>query len=724
MEGEKLTTEAKSNDETNRCQNVTGALRRAFACGTLLCLTAGSGLSATGCSSEGDVPGEGCEPNCTTGSAGGALAAGGSGAAAHSGGAGGMSSTSSSGATGGSPPTKPGLGDLTVDPSRIPEFHPFDETVYHEAKNWPEIDATCTSAPCASGRAPMPASWGCSPANPAANGQQDATKIDCAVDHADPKTVVWLPKGTYEMGAFGASPKALTMSKSNIVLRCEDPKQTTFMIFDRKQRHQCKDENGVWNANLCAAMAISIASYDMFGTEVPWVSGFASGNTQVGVPDANVFAVGDWVMLQMDDARETCALIDSSPSQANGTPIQYQNVFNHYGKVVSVSGNTLTIDRGLRMDYTPTNCGAKTVRKITPIENVGVEGCGFATSTTTPRDTFGKSTAITVASATNSWLVGNQFTRFDQDVVRFRVSMRNWFQGNRVDDVQGTQFNTEGIHIAVGAGDNVLENNVFMTMTVASKQEAGCEGNISAYNYVRAAGAVPRERSFFSHGRYVRESLWEGNDIDTELLTSDHWWGRNGPRITIFKNRAVGSTARATITTNKDKSGAWPVATDLNWIGNTASFFMRTAYCWNGFPGCLQPAHDMDAQVVNMHVEKNLYRDPLGFQMDTPEPTTNCGAGVGACPSSNPGPTPSLGTNAQGTSAPASWSNDQIPHSLYRTTKPPTWWCQEACVWDDVHQGIGAWGDDHTDTLCKLPAQIMAEGGTCTAVPGSAWTAP
>ncbi|MFP6684418.1 MAG: hypothetical protein VB934_06885, partial [Polyangiaceae bacterium] len=702
-----MTKEANRNDETNRRQNVSVALRRAFACGTLVCLTAGSGLSATGCSSEGEVPGERCEPDCTTGSAGGVLAAGGSGAAANSGGAGGMSSTSSSGATGGSPPTKPGLGDLTVDPSRIPDSHPFDETVYHDAQNWPEIDATCTSAPCASGRAPMPASWGCSPANPAANGQQDATKIDCAVDHADPKTVVWLPKGTYEMGAFGASPKAITMSKSNIVLRCEDPNQTTFMIFDKRRRHQCKDEQGVWNADLCGAMAVSIAASDMFGNaadETSWVNGYAPGETEIDVADTSIFAQGDWVMLQMDKANTNCEFIDAIPSQGTGA-LNINNTLNHYGKVVSVSGNTLTIDRGLRMDYTTTTCGAKTVRKITPIENVGVESCGFETSTLTPQQAFGKSNAVAVAAATGTWLVGNRFTRFDEHVVQYKMTMRNWFQGNQINDVQGTLFNTEGLYIAVGAADNVVENNAFIQMAVSMEVSVGAEGNIAAYNYVRGAGSIHWQNSLFTHGRYVRESLWEGNDVDGTMISADHRWGRNGPRITLFRNRILGSGRKASLATGRDKDGPWPVATDLNWIGNTSAYFLSYPPTNKGFPESLNPAHDMDNMIENLLVEKNVYREPFGFQIDSPDTLTDCGTGVGDCPGSNPGSAPTQGTNVEGTAAPASWSNDQIPHSLYRTTKPPTWWCQEACVWDDVHQGIGAWGDDHTGALCKLPAQ-------------------
>ena len=618
------------------------------------------------------------------------------------------------------------LGSLKIPAQQVANFYPFDETVYHQAQSWPEYDVSCTKAPCASGKQPIPAAWGCSTPDPAANGFADAGAIDCAVDNAPARSVVWVPNGTYEMGAYGAPANAITISRSDVVLRCQDPNRTRFRMFDKRVAHQCKDDSGSWNANMCGAMAVSIAAPDMFRNQVGWTNGYQAGNTQIGVSSSAGFSTGDWVMLQMDDGRETCELIDSIPTQAASDPLQRKNVFNHYAKIVAISGNTLTIDRPLRMDYNVSTCGAKKVTLIVPIENVGVESCGFETSTSTVRTDFGKAAGLTVAAAANSWIVGNHFQRFDQDAVRFRMSMRNWFQGNRIDDVQGTQFNTEGLHVSSGAADNVIENNAFIQMTVVSKQEAGAEGNISAYNYTRTAGASPREKSFFNHGRFVRESLWEGNDVDSEMMTADHWWGRNGARITVYRNRVIGPSSKfAAITTNRDKDGTWPIASDLVWIGNTAPFYMRTAACVNGFPGCLGPLHDFDDQVDGMHVEKNLYRDPHGFQIDSPLSTTNCGSGKGSCPSSNPGPSPSLGTNAEGDRAPATWSGDTIPPSLYRSTTPPTWWCQESCSWADVHAGIGAWGDDfNASSLCKLPAQILFEGGTCTPVPGSGYSGP
>jgi len=613
------------------------------------------------------------------------------------------------------------LGDLTVDKSRLPRVFPFDETVYHEAQEWPEIDVTCTSSPCASGRSPIPSDWDCSLPNPAENGAEDATAIDCMVDHAEPETVIWVPNGIYEMGPYGGPVRGITMSKSNVVLRCEDPIHTTFRIFDKKRVHECKDEQGVWHADLCGAMAVSIAAYNMFGDdgdETAWISGYAPGDTQIEVADISLFATGDWVMLQMDRANTNCEFIDDIPSQG-GIPLNVHNTFNHYGKVVSIAGNVLTIDRGLRMDYTTTSCGSKAVRRITPLENVGVESCGFDTSTTTPQQTFGKFQAVAVGAATGTWLVGNQFTRFDEHVVQYKMATRNWFQGNQLNDVQGTSYNTEGLYMAVGAAGNVVENNAFIEMTVAHEVSVGAEGNIAAYNYVRGATASPWQNSFFTHGRYVRESLWEGNDVDSPMLSADHWWGRNGPRITLFRNRIVGSGSKASMATGRDKEGPWPIATDLNWIGNTSAYYWNSPPTNAGFPTSLNPAHDMDYLVENMHVEKNVYRQPYGFQMDSPNATTDCGTGLGDCPGSNPGSSPGQGTNVEGQMGPSSWSTDAIPHSLYRGASPPSWWCEEACAWNDVHQGIGAWGDDLSSTLCKLPAQIRYEGGQCTPVGAS-----
>jgi hypothetical protein len=75
-----------------------------------------------------------------------------------------------------------------------------------------------------------------------------------------------------------------------------------------------------------------------------------------------------------------------------------------------------------------------------------------------------------------------------------------------------------------------------------------------------------------------------------------------------------------------------------------------------------------------------------------------------------------IGRNAVAAVAPTAWNALSIPDSLF-LTDVPAWWCQEACAFDQ--SGIGALGDNWNTGLCKLPAQIREEGGTCTPVSGS-----
>ena len=52
----------------------------------------------------------------------------------------------------------------------------------------------------------------------------------------------------------------------------------------------------------------------------------------------------------------------------------------------------------------------------------------------------------------------------------------------------------------------------------------GTEGTVTAYNYTRQ-GDVYCERSLFNHGHYTRDTLFEGNDVDCEMLLADKCYG-------------------------------------------------------------------------------------------------------------------------------------------------------------------------------------------------------
>jgi hypothetical protein len=151
------------------------------------------------------------------------------------------------------------------------------------------------------------------------------------------------------------------------------------------------------------------------------------------------------------------------------------------------------------------------------------------------------------------------------------------------------------------------------------------------------------------------------------------------------------------------------VADQMALIANTTAGYMASV------PGCNPPAacHDVDNTHTNFHLELNVARN--GITLASPEPTTNCGDGAGNRCNATTG-VGQFGRNAVAAQAPTTWSGLAIPDSLF-LPGVPSWWCQEACAFDET--GIGALGDNWNTSLCKLPAQIREEGGTCTPVSGS-----
>jgi hypothetical protein len=375
---------------------------------------------------------------------------------------------------------------------------------------------------------------------------------------------------------------------------------------------------------------------------------------------------------------------------------------------------------------------------------------------------------IGIGPAIESWIVGNVVERGEATMLAMTFSARNWIQGNTFKNwglIDGI-FNTSGITITKATNDNVVENNYLVDFVVGFYMVQGSRGNVIAYNYLRQ-GTPPnaKERGIYIHGQYSGELLVEGNDTDANIST-DIWWGRQGPRIGFFRNRSVTPTPDtwrdASLGANSNGEARWdqssndPHSTDeLFMIGNTAEYFYTN---WMGSTddNALGSTQDVDNYSANMWLEKNISRiattcngDPgecvggsepgslctvvgdcaggasactqkasrCGFHMDTPEATTSCGTAYGDCLTGTDGQGINgiLGNNYTGSAPSADHANDtSIPHSLYRTTVP-SWWCQEACDWDDVHKGIGAWGDDFGETLCKLPAEIvLVDGTTCT----------
>ena len=136
---------------------------------------------------------------------------------------------------------------------------------------------------------------------------------------------------------------------------------------------------------------------------------------------------------------------------------------------------------------------------------------------------------------------------------------------------------------------------------------------------------------------------------------------------------------------NSSKDPGAPTQVSGNWIGNTV----------NRFRGALDSSR-FDLRTVDEHIGRNVARSSVTFGDSSNEANIRIGEN---------GPDPT-------------WASLAIPDSLYRSSVP-SWWCEEACDWAG-ETGIGAFGDDFDNSanLCKLPAQIRSEGGTCTPLGG------
>jgi hypothetical protein len=283
---------------------------------------------------------------------------------------------------------------------------------------------------------------------------------------------------------------------------------------------------------------------------------------------------------------------------------------------------------------------------------------------------------------------------------------------------------------------------------------------VSAYNY-QHSGFYSFAGIMF-HGRYTHANLIEGNDwTDNVIRIGDVKWGKNGPNI-FFRNR-VSSTDNWGLFETKRIAGSAPTPIPYDGvvvIGNMGYGYASNYGCdYNGNGRC----DDIDRGAGTPggddgYFERNIAFDTKssagctadkeynsvaqigagcctgagtgncwwGFNLATPQASTQCGTGSASdCPGGIAGDGASEaaavhGTNIEALVAPSGWNSETIPFSLYFTSvedweaQTGATWCQEACDFEDVHNGIGAWGDDMGGTTCKLPAQIRDEAGTCT----------
>lgn len=587
------------------------------------------------------------------------------------------------------------LGDFNLAESRVPTWYTAPDGGIPDTAAWTVYDL--------SDAADM-TSLGCTTVDLGVNsGPEDVDATNCAINAAPAQSVLFLPPGRLDVPnkesiEFGAG-------NDEKVLRCASNTLSRIVMLEGAEEGDTFSP--CWGSRNAF---LGICSQVDPSGEVAWTAGFSAGTTTVTVADASGFSVGDWVYLEQDDddAALACPVVGQQNGDENWATIH---------KISGKSGNDLTFERPLRNDWNSTN---RVVKLFTAIEYVGVENCSFEMTTVYNNE---RTSAIHAVNAANVWVTGNRIKFFPQKAITVKDAARVLIRGNHFQDSVIDGAGPQQILLNTGATDTVVESNVFDDADPL-KIEQGASGSVIAYNFWIGGDT----RGPFLHGN-ATETLVEGNHSDKQFA-ADNFWCSQGPRNTLFRNRFVAQESRcwstgldwddgavctsdsdcpnpqlcydeegSGIVTHGDRGHANQISPQMNVVANMATHLIGRPACGdNAVTEGTCRSFDAIASLPDVWIERNRTRGVIRLDDDA----------ISTTEMDNRENDPAA--------APAAWKTFAGPDSLYLPSRPE-WWCQEACPFDLV-DGIGAFGDDleraNEGRLCKLPAQIRYEGGTCT----------
>ncbi len=264
------------------------------------------------------------------------------------------------------------------------------------------------------------------------------------------------------------------------------------------------------------------------GTEVPVVSGYTKGSTQLVIDAAyeNFFVPGDYIEL-----RQTNGLWDTNPASWATYSVGQVLI------ITVVAGTTITLDQQLRIDYDASL--NPHLRKITPKTNVGIE-CMNIERIDEPASGAGYN--ILFGNAANCWVKGIESNKSVGSHVMIENSTNievrgSYFHHAFTYDGSGTRG--YGVTLNNHSGLCLVEDNIFEHLRHAMMVKHGANGNVFGYNYsidpFRSEIPSNAGGDISVHGHFPYANLFEGNIIQNYMI--DHYWGPAGPYNTFFRNR-------------------------------------------------------------------------------------------------------------------------------------------------------------------------------------------
>ncbi len=296
---------------------------------------------------------------------------------------------------------------------------------------------------------------------------------------------------------------------------------------------------------------------------------------------------------------------------------------------------------------------------------------------------------------------------------------------------EGSGDPCEGIAINLDKYDNAmiycndkssniqLVNNVFYNSTQSQIVQGGCVQYVSANNYTTKDTTFRAGRGPFFHGNAGAPSqLFEGNDSSHSFIpfqSSNRRPRHNGEGVatTFYKNRCREVATVAPASGGYSTSGTCIAPVSTPQMGGSNEDWT----IWLN---------------VGKEMVDGTMDDDRNYNSGSPYPTTTAaphniyrmwwyrnrctGTGCNQDDNFDAGNTSTVRDNAatdqdEIATVPSGWSGEigEEPTSLFFTEKPE-FWCNEALTFGE----IGAYYDNFSGTLGKLPAQIRYEGGTCT----------
>ena len=247
----------------------------------------------------------------------------------------------------------------------------------------------------------------------AGNGTTDDTAaFRKAVAETD-AGVIFIPAGRYVLT------DTVQIKKSGLVLRGAGMEKTILVIPKSLQRIHPKDSIESSKSPYSFGGAFIEVHSSNRGKLLSAVAvASPRGARQVTLRDASKLSAGDWLQLVMNNDPALGRHIHANKADVGEDTMKHKSFFNWAARVTAVNGNTVTLDRALRLDIRP-EWGAEAWSWEPSVQEVGIEDIGFEFPGIAKKPHLKEEgfNAIQMHGAANSWVRRVRIVDADNGVI-------------------------------------------------------------------------------------------------------------------------------------------------------------------------------------------------------------------------------------------------------------------------------------------------------------------